>query len=43
MSIEWKVVISVLVALLVFKVLDVMFLDKMISKIGNFEEYEEAV
>lgn len=42
MSIEWKVVISVLVALLVFKVLDVMFIDKMVSKIANFEEYENA-
>lgn len=40
MSIEWKVVISVLVALLVFKVLDVMFIDKMVQKIGNFDDYE---
>lgn len=40
MGIDVKVVVSVLVALLVFKVLDVLFIDKMVSKIGNFDDYE---
>lgn len=42
MSISWNTVLSVLVALLIFKVLDKLFIDSMVSKIGNLEESLDA-
>ena len=41
MSIEWKTVMAVVIALILFKVLDKLILDSAVSKIGNFEDFEE--
>jgi hypothetical protein len=42
MSISWQTVISVLIALVIFKLIDKFFLDAMVSKIGNFEDSLDA-
>lgn len=38
MAISWNTVLSVLIALLVFKVLDKLFIGELVDKIGKYEE-----
>lgn len=40
MKIDWNLVITLILVGITLKVLDKLFLDSMLEKIGNYEEYE---
>lgn len=41
MKIDWNLVITLLIVGIALKVLNKLFLDSMLEKIGKYEEYEE--
>ena len=41
MKIDWTMVISLAIALIAVKVIDKLFLDAALEKVGTYEEYEE--
>lgn len=41
MKIEWTTVIAFVIAMAIFKLVDTLLLDKVISKIGTFEMFEQ--
>jgi hypothetical protein len=41
MKIEWSTVLAFVIAMAIFKLVDTLLLDKVISKIGTFEMFEQ--
>jgi hypothetical protein len=41
MKIDWTLVVTLIVVSVAIKVLDKLFIDKALEKIGQYEEYEE--
>lgn len=42
MKIDWNLVITLMLVGIALKVVDKLFLDKALEKIGQYEEYEEV-